>query len=156
MAKRLETIANVSIVIVAVIASVALVRNLIARRSAPRELPPRVDVGSRFALPDVRNRLVVAVSTTCHYCSESAPFYARLTAKHPAMTVVLPQSVDEGREYARGIGLPVGDVRQAAMRDLKIRGTPTVLLVDGRGIVQRVWEGKLKPDAEAEVLASVP
>jgi hypothetical protein len=160
MSKRLEIIANTAIIIVAAVAAVVLVRNLIVRRDA-RRIPPAIVTGTPLPLSEMDWRangrtLVLAVSTSCHYCSESAPFYRRLAAELPRhgvhLTVLLPQEVSEGRSYLQHLGVPAADIRQAPLRELKIRGTPTLLLVDDRGIIRGVWEGKLSSDAEQNVL----
>jgi hypothetical protein len=46
-------------------------------------------------------------------------------------------------------------VRQAGLGDLKVHGTPVLLLVGYNGVVDRVWIGKLKPERESEVLQSL-
>jgi len=69
------------------------------------------------------------------------------------MVAVLPQAVDEGRKYLEGEGVHVDDVGQATLGTIGVTGTPTMLLVDGKGTVAKVSEGKLQPDQEAGVLA---
>ena len=61
--------------------------------------------------------------------------------------------MDEGRKYLEGQGVQVDDVKQATLNSIGVIGTPTLLLVDGKGTVAQVWEGKLKPDQEGGVLA---
>jgi len=69
------------------------------------------------------------------------------------MVAVLPQAADEGRKYLDGEGVRVDDVKQATLSTIGVTGTPTMLLVDGKGTVAKVWEGKLQPDQEGGVLA---
>jgi hypothetical protein len=47
----------------------------------------------------------------------------------------------------------VDDVKQTPLNAIGVIGTPTLLLVDGKGTVAQVWEGKLQPDQEGGVLA---
>ena len=113
------------------------------------------------ALPDVdwaknKRTLVLAISTQCHFCTESAPFFQRIEkerAKDLKLVAVLPQPVDDGRNYLEGEGVHVDDVKQAALNTIGVNGTPTLLLVDGNGTVAQLWEGKLQPDQEGSVLA---
>jgi hypothetical protein len=163
MARKLEIATNVAILVVATLASVVLVRNYLFPR-AKSERPRPVVVGTTLSVPgfDWRangNTLVLALSTNCHYCSESAPFYRRLmdelSRRRVHLTAVLPQNADESGAYLRTLQLPVGDVRQIPLRTLQIRGTPTLLLVDERGVVRHVWEGKLTAEREQQVLAAV-
>ena len=160
MTKRLESVTNIAILIAAVIASAVLVRNYFLSGPGPG-LPPQIAVGEKFPLADVDwkgngNTLVLALAPGCESCSESAPFYRRLTAELPAqrihMTAVLPESVEQSREYLRGLVVEVDDVRQGSFALLKIRGTPTLILVDEQGVVRNVWLGRFPPDKEQQVI----
>jgi len=51
------------------------------------------------------------------------------------------------------LGVPVGDIQRAELASLKIAGTPTLLLVDRRGVVENVWVGQLTDQGEADVLS---
>lgn len=164
MARKLEIATNIAILIAATLASVVLVRNFLFPGKANSERPPSVAVGTTLSVPgfDWRsngNTVVLALSTSCHFCSESAPFYRRLadelSRRRVHLTAVLPQNADESSEYLRALQLAFGDVRQVPLRALQIRGTPTLLLVDERGVVRHVWEGKLTPEREQQVLEAV-
>lgn len=160
MNKRLESVTNIAILIAAVIAIVVLVRNYLLSGAEPG-LPPQIAVGEKFPLENVDwkgngNTLVLALAPGCESCSESAPFYRRLSAElatQPVhMTAVLTGSVEEGREYLRGLNVEIGDVRQGSFELLKIRGTPTLILVDEEGVVRNVWLGRFPPDKEQQVI----
>jgi thioredoxin-related protein len=100
--------------------------------------------------------LVMAVSSTCHFCTESAPFYRDIRARTRVHTIaVLPQSVYEGRNYLSSLGVQVDEVLQAPLNSIDVNGTPTLILVGRDGTVIRTWLGKLPPDLEKEVLLSV-
>jgi len=160
MTTRLESVTNIAILIAAVIASVVLVRNYLLSGPGPG-LPPQIAVGEKFPLADIDwkgngNTLVLALAPGCESCSESAPFYRRLTAELAAqrihITAVLPESVEQSREYLRGLVVEVEDVRQGSFELLKIRGTPTLILVDEQGVVRNVWLGRFPPDKEQQVI----
>src|SRR5205823_5879435 len=59
--------------------------------------------------------LLLALSTTCHFCSESAPFYQQLvnTKSDTQLIAVLPQAVEEGRAYLARLGISVAEIKQA-------------------------------------------
>jgi hypothetical protein len=65
---------------------------------------------------------------------------------------VLPQEVGAGREYLQRLSVPIGEVRQAAPSAVGARVTPTLILVDGGGVVTHSWVGKLAAAEESEVL----
>ena len=101
---------------------------------------------------------MLALSTGCHFCTESASFYKELVQKRAKqgnirLIAVLPQPVDAGRKYLSDLGIAVDDVRQLAPNSLGVHGTPTLLLVNKDGVVTDSWRGKLSPDKELEVMA---
>ena len=163
MTKKLDIVTNIAIVMVAVIASAVLVRNYLLSRGG-RDLPPQIAVGEKFSLTGVDwegygNTLVLALAPGCDSCSESAPFYRRLTAELPRqrvhITAVLPESVEQGRQYLRSLDIDVSDVRQGSFQALKIRGTPTLILVDQQGVVLNVWLGRFPPEKEQQVIDTI-
>ena len=68
---------------------------------------------------------------------------------------MLPQTVPEGQQYLTGEGIHVDEIKQASPASLGVAGTPTMLLVDGRGVVTRMWVGKLDTEKENEVISAV-
>lgn len=98
--------------------------------------------------------LVVAISSVCHFCTESAPFYRQLAETHEGtqLVAVLPQTVEEGRQYLGKLRVEVDEVVQAPLNSIYVSGTPTLMLVDHEGTVLNTWIGKLPAQREAEVL----
>lgn len=162
--QKSEVAANVAIVVVAVlVGAVAVKQYLLAPSQASR--PQQVKVGQSLAIQGVDwsqkpVHVVLALSNTCHYCTESAPLYRRITRYAAGQSnlhvmAILPQSVEEGAAYLRKLEVQVGEVRQAAFGSIPIAGTPTVMLVDNQGKVRNVWTGKLPPPGEAEVMKQI-
>jgi hypothetical protein len=122
-----------------------------------------VGTSLRGSLPDVDwgkngRTLILAISTRCHFCAESAPFFKRVEKERPRdvkLVALLPQPVEEARRYLDGEGVHVDEVRQASPQSIGVAGTPTLLLVDARGKVSNVWRGKLQPDDEEKVIATL-
>ncbi|HEY7403659.1 MAG TPA: redoxin family protein [Candidatus Angelobacter sp.] len=160
-AKKIEMAANIGIVITAALVVIFFVRNYTQRHNDPQRT---VALGSKFALKNVDwqtggKNLVFAVSTTCHYCTESAPFYRKLVEQckqqHVHTVAVLPQTPAEAQAYLAGEGVTVDEIRQAPLSDLDIAGTPTLVLVDHTGIVKNVWVGKLPSAKEDDVVTTL-
>ncbi|MBZ5670300.1 MAG: thioredoxin family protein [Acidobacteriia bacterium] len=157
-----QNLANVATIVVSVLLSVVLVKVFLLPQPspAPNLAQPRVGMNLGQSLPGIdwaknKRTLVLALSTQCHFCTESAPFFQRIqkeTAKNLKMVAVLPQAVRDGHRYLEGVGVRVDDVRQAQLSEIGVTGTPTLLLVNGKGTVADVWQGKLQPDQEAAVL----
>ena len=163
--KGIETSANVAIIVVAVLLGAVLVRQLLAGGTQTRTGTPQSGAVSghdtRLTLPGVdwsesKKTLVLALSSTCHFCTESAPFYQRLGKEEGVRLIaVVPQDVTEGRAYLDKLGVPIGDVRQMPLDAISVEGTPTLFLVDNAGRVSGKWVGKLSPDGESELLKQV-
>ena len=160
---KLQHVANIATIVVSVLLSVVLIKVFLLPQPGRPPMTARSLVGLsvKQSLPGVdwaknKRTLVLALSTQCHFCTDSAPYFQRIqkeAAKNVKMVAVLPQPADDGRKYLEGAGVPVDDVTQAQLSTIGVTGTPTLLLVDSTGKVANVWQGKLQPDQEAGVLA---
>ena len=103
--------------------------------------------------------IILAMSTTCHFCSESAPFYRTLVAQAVAANVgtiaVLPQPVSESENYVSSLGILRLKVISRPLSELGVRGTPTLITVDENGHLRKAWAGKLTKEQEREVAQDV-
>lgn len=165
----IDTISNLSITVVAVILSVVLIKVYIQPAQAPRNsravrsATTKVGTNLKNRLPGVDwsgngKTLIVAISTHCHLCTDSAPFLHRLeekASKNVKMVAVLPESVSEAKQYLGSHGLHIDQVRQISLGSIGVMGTPTMLLVDGGGVVTRVWTGKIQPPEQDQVLNAI-
>ncbi len=108
-----------------------------------------------FSSANPKGFLVLALQMGCHFCEESMPFYRRLSDEVVRTGIgiiyVLPGALEESRGYLRTRGLLGGQVLQRQLRDVRVYGTPTLVLVDGGGTVKGVWVGKLNPMRERQV-----
>jgi hypothetical protein len=162
--KKIELLANVAIIAVAVLLGAALVRQYLLPGGRDSAASPRIQKGATVAVPGVdwskSNRtLILALQKGCHFCTESAPFYKRLapaaSEKNVRVVAVLPQSPEVGRGYMADLGVPVSEVAQASLDSISVSGTPTLILVDDKGAVLDSWVGKLPAAGEDEVLSLI-
>jgi hypothetical protein len=155
--KWFEIAANVSIVIVAVVIVIVFVRNYFP---ASKASPLAIASGARLTGQPVNwhdspKNVVLVLSTTCHFCKESSGFYRKLVEdcrSHARTVAFFPQTPEEAQAYLRAEDVQVDEVKHADFQSLQIGGTPTLLLVDRNGVVQKVWLGKLSEVKEKEVL----
>jgi hypothetical protein len=170
--KRVELLANVSIVAVSLLIGFTTIRDKFLNRapaaadtgaaSTASERRPMVEPGQQVSLPGVDwaqspQTLVLVLSKGCHFCTESADFYRELARQNAGrndlrIVAALPQDVATGKGYLDELGVRVDAVVQASPATLNARGTPTLLLVDSAGAVKDVWVGRLPDDKQAEVL----
>ncbi|HEV7798387.1 MAG TPA: hypothetical protein VGO73_09540 [Pyrinomonadaceae bacterium] len=162
--KRVELIANVAIILVAISLVVVLAKRFIFPGPTQPTQSQQPNIGAKLSLPDVdwsksNKNVLLVVSDSCKYCTESALFYRRLVQERAQrgsfrLTAILPQPVSDGRKYLNGLGVSIDDIKQLSPdAAIRIRGTPTLLLVDSAGVVTGEWVGKLPPEKEAEVLS---
>lgn len=121
--------------------------------------------GTQISVPGITwsesdETVLLALSNKCHFCTESAPFYQKLTheltdRKNVRVVAVFPQDVSEGKKYLDGLNVPITRVAQATLDSIGVRGTPTLVIVDKTGTVKQSWVGRLTAERESEVLSRV-
>lgn len=163
LSKRIEIAANIAIIAVAVLLGLVIFKNYLVAK--PQEKADSVEYGSqakntKISIADVDwhkngQTLVLAVSSACHFCTESGPFYQQLAKARgrTQLLAVLPQPVEEGKRYLETLGVAIDEIKQRSLNSINVRGTPTLLLVNSEGIVTNTWVGKLQAEQEAEVLS---
>jgi hypothetical protein len=169
---KMEFIANLATTVAAVLVSVVVVKTYLlpassarngpfAARTAQSAIAEGTSLKGRLAGVDwSRNgeTLVLAISTHCHFCTESTPFFRRISEekrKDIKLLAVLPESTAEGEQYLSREGVHVDNISQVSLDGAGLAGTPTMLLVDSSGVVKHLWFGKLDPSAQEQVLALI-
>ncbi len=162
--KNIETLSNIAIIVVATVLGVYLVNQYFFSASAkPYERGKNeITAGTKMPPSDVdwsksEKTLVMALSATCRYCTESVPFYQKLAEQkigrdNLRVIAILPQSVAEARKYLAENKITVDEIKQPDKDDSFAQRTPTLILVDNTGTVIESWTGKLPLSKETEVL----
>jgi thioredoxin-related protein len=168
LTKRLEMGAYAAIIVMALITSAVLVNKYFLTKGvkmvSDQQTPP-IRKGERVSIPNQDwekngRTLLLALSTNCKFCTESAPFYRRLvaetaSAKNLHIAAIFPQSVEESRTYLSNLGVAVADVQQLSGQSLEVRATPTLILLNEKGAVLESWTGKVSASDEQAVVATV-
>jgi hypothetical protein len=171
---KTEITANVTSTAAALFLGIVLVKSYLlapARPAIPTIRPGASAIASATPGATLKGKLegvdwggngrtvVLAISTACHFCKESEPFYRRLkqeAGKGVKIVAVLPQPLSEAQQYLNAADVSVDQVKQLSLDTIGVWGTPTVLLVDGKGVITRVWTGKLQSkQEEQQVIAEV-
>lgn len=163
LAKKTEFIANVGIIVVAMLLAAVLTRQYLLVKNIKSDKGIVTDqpshIGTKIPLSDIdwgknRQTLLLAISSTCHYCTESASFYQRLIKENANTKIVaiMPQEIVAGRYYLDKQQIPLQDIKQLTLDSLGVTGTPTLILVDNNGVVTGWWIGRLSQSRETEVL----
>ena len=160
MKTKLEAIANIMVILVA-LAVGALV---LTRYAASSRLPRSVAAGDHLAtLPGLdwslhRHTLVLALNTGCHFCEESVPFYQKLgLAQRPNrsdldIVAVFPNGPELVGPFTARDDLSLRTVPGIPLEKLGVHATPTLILVDHEGRVEHVWIGVLTARQETDLL----
>jgi rhodanese-related sulfurtransferase len=151
MSRKINWVVNVALVVAAVAFVVVLTRSFFSGRGT--KAAESISIGARLNLKDVAwdkngQTLVMALSSECHYCTESAPFYQRLVSglfagDNTRVVAVLPQPVSAGQRYLRTLGISADQVLQANLSQIGLPQTPTLAIVNDAGVVTETWVGKL-------------
>lgn len=163
--KYLDRIANIAIIVAVIVFLGLVVKGEFGGRKAPpftAQAASQGLVGATVSLPGVqlpkdRSSLLLVVSTECHFCKDSLPFYKDLTAKSRGrlnVVAVLPQPKAEAQKFLKDADVQADEVVTATPDALGVRGTPTVLLVDGTGKVKEAWIGRLDAKGQENLLAA--
>lgn len=107
-----------------------------------------------------RGTLLLFASSRCRYCTDSMPFYRKLatipTSENQWRFVVVgrePAEILQG--YVQSHALTSVKIISIAPGVVRVRATPTLILVDTRGRVVREWRGQLQPRQEEEVIGAI-
>jgi peroxiredoxin len=140
---------NIVIAVAVVVVAVVVVKRYAFPPSNPETLP-RITRGERLNVPNVdwennQKSLVFFLKKDCVYCTSSAPFYRQLiedaAKRNVKWLAILPNSLEEGRQYIQSLALPIDNVQTGSLASYKIPGTPSVMFVDRQGVVKGVWIG---------------
>jgi len=163
LSRFLEIATNSAVLVLCLLIGSVLIRNwLVAPPSS--QSSRQIVIGSKLDITGVAwasepKTIVLGLSTQCHFCSESTPFYARLmkaaSEKHRRTIAVFPQNADESSKYLSSKQLQFDKVVSAPLDSIHVNGTPTLLIVDSSGKIRSAWVGKLQRQSEDEILASL-
>jgi thiol-disulfide isomerase/thioredoxin len=161
--KGTEVAANVAIVLVGIFLGVVLVKNNLVQSPPAMAAPATIAPGTKLSIPGVdwkanERTLVLALSSGCRFCTESAPFYQRLAQERAQFqnirfVAVFPEPVEQSRKYLSDLGVTVDEVRQGRLDSIGVAGTPTLIVADANGAVVASLRGKLSSDKETELIA---
>lgn len=102
--------------------------------------------------------VLLFVSPSCHFCESSLPFYRRLAelARRSKLTVLLAaidkgQPIDSSEYIAQRRLTDVQPIDAHGLATLHLQATPTVLLYNDAGRVNRAWLGELNDTSQKEL-----
>lgn len=109
--------------------------------------------------PSHHSTLVVAIRLGCHFCEDSLPFYQKLSTLQQSQklkaypVVVMPDPRPSGSQLLNTHSVFLNAAFSQPLATLHVSATPTLLLVNEHGQVDRSWVGELTPAQQRDVLA---
>lgn len=131
----------------------------------PRLKRPAYVPGERLAglgqvdFSKTEKTVVIFVTSYCPYCIDSMDFYRALTIENGRsrgmfqLIIVGPEPMDTLTTFVRRQRLEVDGVVSVARGQLKVWGTPTLIVTDRKGAVERVWVGEQGQAGQAAIVA---
>lgn len=161
--KYLDRATNIALLCAVAVFLFIVGRNELTRRSASPLLSPKDFMGKTVKLPGVQfsqqhNSLILAISTACHFCQQSLPFYHELTDKTNGqldVIALLPQSKAEATKFLDDAHVHTTEIVSAGLDSIGVSATPTLLLVNGKGKVIGAWIGELDDKGKQQLFADV-
>jgi len=160
---NLERATHLSLILLSVVSvTLLLERRFGSHSEAP---PPPQLIGKALEVPGfhwnpARMHTVLYLAANCHFCQESMPFYRQLleadrqNPQHSPIIAVTPEDPTALRQKLRNEHVMLDGVYRVNT-GMGLRGTPTILIVSGSGIVTKIFEGRLDASHEKEVAAAV-
>jgi len=164
MKEKLEVVTNIALIALACIIGYDF---LLARSTSKNPLPASVQVGDQLpslAAYDWKSHdrtLVLALKNGCRFCEESFPFYRKLAELEKSnqtdahLIAVFPDDPAAVRQHLETQRLAVEAFAGVELNQVKVAGTPTLILIDRQGLASRVWIGALAAAGEAEVVTAI-
>jgi hypothetical protein len=164
-----DRLANVAVIVMCMTLSGAAIWTVFSNRSSGAQRGNPYQVGELTDFKDAgfessERTLLLVVSSSCQTCTRSLPFYrtaietASASRKQNAaprarIVVVALDPPDVGKKYLDDNDVkPDALIRMPSSAWQRIRGTPTILLVDSKGTVLDTWVGLLSSEEEKQVL----
>jgi hypothetical protein len=157
--KRLDQIANITVIVTSVALLGFLGNSWYESHHAPQPPQAKALVGSTVKLSGVDfgqkgRTLLIVISPICHFCRDSEPFYRQLAETAGLKThllAVLPVPQSEAETYVHASISSSVECVSASLSQVNVRATPTLLLVDSHGKVEKAWVGKLDDEGQKQV-----
>ena len=162
MAKRLEVVVNLALLATCILASAVLLQKLFPRGGRSSDAVAKLEVGDtlpsswRVDVEAKRPRLVAVVRSTCRFCTDSLSFYKDgVVAAGFPLVAVSDEPAEVTQTYLTQHGVHDAQIVSVPTSTLGVSGTPTVFAVDGRGVIRAREVGKLRPEGERHIVATL-
>jgi hypothetical protein len=165
MKKAIEVVANIAIIVVCVfICCIFIFRagglqtsGYLTGSSEPRLVGKTLWPFPTYQWANHPKTMILALRVGCHFCEANIPFYRTLSELQEQdklnahLLVVMPDDRLTATKMLESSGLQLDGLYGESLHALNVSGTPTLMLLDNNGRIQRAWVGQLDTDSENQV-----
>jgi thiol-disulfide isomerase/thioredoxin len=160
MSIKVHHVVNGLSILLAVWIGWTLLQRFISRPQEAPSAPAVLSKGHPLPLHGVNwdqngETLLLLLSPTCHYCNLSVPLYSALSQHHTTMfriIAVFEADPTASEEYLTKHQIAGVSILQASFGNLGVSATPTLILVDHNGKVDKAWVGFLDATRRGDLL----
>ncbi len=166
MRQKLETAANISVIVVGLMLAFLFVRTYVPFGGSPAPTLNPIEPGTHLVVKGIRwegsqRTLLLVLQVGCRFCNESVPFYGHLEQLQKngqiqaQIVVVFPNDPQSAKAMLKSAGLPFAAVPGVDLGTLGVSGTPTAIVLDEQGRVLKSWLGVLSSAAQKDLITSL-
>jgi len=114
---------------------------------------------SDYKWSDHYKTLLLGLKVGCRYCEANMSFYKQLSDLSRAHKlkatplVFMPDSKESAIQLLKSNDINIDGIYAHPLSSVQIYGTPTLMLVDSHGRVEKAWVGQLAPSDEEQVVS---
>lgn len=163
----LEYTTNVALIVVCFLLVLFFVKHRDLLLQGKSQTPGPVLTGtvltplSEYSWNEHNKTLVLALQIGCRFCEVSMPFYKRLVElrqsdrTHAYLLAIMPNDNAAAVRQLEASGVDVPCICGRPLSSIHVSQTPTLLLVNAQGRIEREWVGQLSPSGEEQVIAEL-
>lgn len=159
--EMIEKATNIAVIVSICLAALFFYKTYRSGQSQGPKIGSILPVPAGYDWQSNSQTLVLVLRKGCHFCEDSMPFYRRLYglekngAMKANMVAIFPDSAQDAYGILNAQKLPIPSVSEFNLSSLSVSGTPTLILVDRDGKVEKAWVGELDSAGQAGVLSAV-
>src|SRR5262245_22238882 len=157
--KQLSILASVAFTVTLAVSFLVVAWPRVTHALGIKAKPPAAasSAGQRADVPEDwyttrPNTLILFGRASCGPSDKAKPFLGQLTEffghRAPLVTAGGPETRDEDAVFARSLGVQDANIKTAPA-GVRVKATPTLLLVNQRGEILAAWEGVGQPDRQS-------
>jgi thioredoxin-related protein len=158
---KLEVATNVLIIIVVLLIGGTYLKSHLGHHDAELSVGEKINTPRGYDWHRLAPTLVVAVRDGCVYCERSYPLYKRLEDLErdnhlkAHILMVMPDDSIRAAALLSSHGITSQTIAGTPLTDIKVSGTPTLLLVDADGRLLQSWIGELNASKADALIAQL-